>query len=87
MIFRTGGKFYRGATAVEIARALERDAADYPYPGQTIRQFLLWSLNQLRDHVPPRELDLSDRLDDEALAFSYLCLRDEYDVGEITVEW
>ena len=87
MIFRTGGKYYRGATAVEIARALERDAADYPYPGQTIRQFLLWSLNRLRDHVPPRELDLSDRLDDEALAFSYLCLCDEYDVGELTVEW
>ena len=87
MIFRTGGKYYRGANAVEVARALERDATGYPYPGQNIRQFLLWSLNRLRDHVPPRELDLSDRLDDEALAFSYLCLCDEYDVGELTVEW
>jgi hypothetical protein len=86
VIFRTGGKDYRGATAVEVARALERDAVDYPYPGQTIRQFFLWSLNQLRDRVPPRELDLSDRLDDEALAFSYLCLCDEYDAGELTVE-
>ena len=86
MIFRTGGKFYRGATAVEIARALERDAADYPRPGQTLRQFLLWSLNHLLDRVPPRELDLSDRLDDEALALSYLCLCDEYDAGELTVE-
>jgi hypothetical protein len=87
VIFRIGGKDYYGATAVEIARALERDAANYPYPGQTIRQFLLWSLNRLRDHVPPRELDLSDRLDDEALAFSYLCLCDEYDAGELIVEW
>jgi hypothetical protein len=87
VIFRTGGKDYRGVTAVEIARALERDAADYPYPGQTIRQFLLWSLDRLRDHVPPRELDLSDRLDDEVLAFSYLCLCDEYESGELTVEW
>jgi hypothetical protein len=68
-------------------RALERDAADSPYPGQTVRQFLLWSLDRLRDHVPPRELDLSDRLDDEAIAFSYLCLCDEYDAGELTVEW
>ena len=87
MIFRTGGKDYRGETAVEVARALERDAADYTYPGQTIRQFLLWSLNRLRDHIPPRELDLSDRLDDEALALSYLCLCDEYDAGELIVEW
>ena len=87
MIFRTGGKDYREVTAVEVARALERDAADYPYPGQTVRQFLLWSLDRLRDHVPPRELDLSDRLDDEALAFSYLCLCDEYDTGKLTVEW
>lgn len=87
MIFRTGGKYYRGATAVEIARALERDAGDYTHPGQTIRQFLLWSLDRLRDRVPPRELDLSDRLDDEALAFSYLCLCDEYGAGELIVEW
>jgi hypothetical protein len=85
VIFRTGGKDYRGANAVEVARALERDAADYPYPGQTVRQFLLWSLDRLRDQVPPRELDLSDRLDDEALAFSYLCLCDEYDAGELIV--
>jgi hypothetical protein len=86
MIFQIDGKSYRGASAVEIVRALERDAADYSYPGQMVRQFLLWSLSRLRDRVPPRELALSDRLDDEALAFSYLCLCDEYGVGELLVD-
>ena len=86
MIFLSGEKRYRGESAIEIVRELERDAADYPYRGQSIRQFLFWSLGKLRAHVPPRELDLSDRLDDEALALSYLCLCDEYDAGELIVE-
>jgi hypothetical protein len=33
--------------------------------------------------VPPRDLDLSDRLEDETLALGYLLLLDEYDVGKI----
>lgn len=85
MNFHIDGKSYRGASAVEIVRTLERDAADYPYPGQMLRRFLLWSLDRLRDRVPPREMALSDRLDDETLAFSYLCLRDEYGAGELLV--
>lgn len=87
MIFLIDGKNYRGESALEIVQALEQDATDYPHRGQPIRQFMLWSLNQLGDRVPPRELDLSDRLEDEALALSYLCLRDEYDAGELIVEW
>ena len=86
MIFLIDGKNYRGESALEIVQALEQDAADYPHRGRPIRQFMLWSLNQLGDRVPPRELDLSDRLEDEALALSYLCLRDEYDAGELIVE-
>ncbi|HEV2913774.1 MAG TPA: hypothetical protein VGX92_10895 [Pyrinomonadaceae bacterium] len=86
MIFQIDGKNYQDESALAIVHALEQEAMDYPHRGRPIRQFMLWSLNQLRDCVPPRELDLSDRLDDEALAFSYLCLCDEYDVGELTVE-
>jgi hypothetical protein len=86
LLFQSGGQSYRGESAIEIVRGLERAAADYPYRGQSIRQFLLWSLDKLGDKVHPRELDLSDRLDEEALAFSYLCLCDEYDAGELIVE-
>lgn len=86
MIFHINGKNYRGESALEIVHALEQDATDYPHRGRPIRQFMLWSLNQLGDRVPPRELALSDRLEDEALALSYLCLRDEYDAGELLVD-
>ena len=86
MIFLIDGKKYRGESAIEIVQALEQDAFDYPHRGGPIRQFMLWSLNQLGDRVPPRELDLSDRLEDEALALSYLCLRDEYDAGELFID-
>ena len=83
MIFQVGGKDYRGASATEIVRALELDTPDYPCQGQPLRQFLLWSLNKLGDKLPARELDLSDRLPDEALALNYLYLRDEYGAGEL----
>jgi hypothetical protein len=53
-------------------------------PGRTLRQFLLDSLEQLRDRVPLRELDVSDRLGDEMLALSYLYLRDEFGAGELS---
>ena len=83
MIFLINGKNYRGESAIEIVHALEQDASDYPHHGRPIRQFMLWSLDQLGDRVPPRELDLSERLEDEALALSYLCLRDDYGAGEL----
>jgi hypothetical protein len=86
MIFLIDGKNYRGESALEIVHALEQDATDYPHRGRPISQFMLWSLIQLGDLVPPRELDLSDRLEDEALALSYLCLRDEYGAGELFVD-
>jgi len=83
MIFQVGGKDYSGESATEILRALEIDTPDYPSPGQPLREFLLWSLDRLGDKLPARELDLSDRLPDEALALSYLYLRDEYGAGEL----
>jgi len=33
-----------------------------------------------------RELDLARRVSDQTLAFSYLCLLDKYDIGQLTVE-
>ena len=83
MVFRVRRRIYRGASAVEVVRALERDAADYPHRGHAIRRFLLWSLAELGSTVPPREADLSATLEDEELALSYLCLLDEYGAGEL----
>jgi hypothetical protein len=83
MTFQFKGKKYRGASALDIVRALELDAQDYPHRGQSVRQFLLWSLERLNNRLPPRDLDLSDRLEDDALALSYLYLRDEYGAGKL----
>lgn len=83
MVFRVGGKEYRGASALEIVHALRRDGARGDDAEISLRQFLLDSLEQLRDRIPPRELDVSDRLDDEMLALSYLYLRDEFGAGEL----
>ena len=83
MIFRVGDKEYRGATALEVVRALQRDEAGVGPESQPLREFLLFSLSRLGDCVPPRELDVSHRLGDETLALGYLCLRDEYGAGEL----
>src|ERR1041384_6695003 len=83
VIFQVGDTDYRGESATEIVRAIELDTPDYICQGQPLRHFLLWSLNQLGDKLPARELDLSDRLSDEALALSDLYLRDEYGAGEL----
>lgn len=85
MTFQFKGKKYRGASALDIVRELESDAEDYPHRGQSVRKFLLWSLERLNNRLPPRDLDLSVRLEDEALALSYLYLRDEYGAGKLTV--
>lgn len=83
MIFRTGLKRYCGTSATEIVRQMECEAAQYPYEGGTLHQFLNWSLAQLSDRIPPRELDLSAQLNEETLALSYLCLLEEYKLGEL----
>ena len=86
LTFQFNGKKYRGASALDIVRALESDAEDYPRRGQSVRHFLLWSLERLCHRLPPRDLDLSDRLEDDALALSYLYLRDEYGAGKFLME-
>ena len=83
MKFRYNGKEYLGSSASDVVRALERDAEDYPGRGESIRDFLRWSLEHLGDSLPPRDLDLSNRLADDELALNYLYLRDEYGAGEL----
>ena len=83
--FEYKGKKYRGSSALEVVRALESDAALYPHRGQSVRQFLIWSQEQLHDRLPARDQDISDRLGDDELALSYLYLRDEYGAGKLSV--
>jgi len=83
MIFRLNEKEVSGTSAVNVVRALEREDKEYQHCGGSIRQYLSWSLNQLGGSVPARDLDVSDRLEDEALALAYLVLLDEYGMGEL----
>ena len=83
MIFRLRGKEIERRSALEVVRALELDDKDYLNGGAPIRQYLTWSINQLRGSVPARDLDMSCRLEDESLALAYLLLLDECNVGEI----
>jgi hypothetical protein len=83
MMFRIGKKEYSGSSALEIIEALRRDTMGAQDQGLSMRQFLLWSLGQLSDRIPLRELDVSDKLSNEMIALSYLYLRDEYGAGEL----
>lgn len=83
MVFRTGTKRYCGASATEIIREMERDAAEYPGKGGTLHQFLEWSLARLGDRIPLRELDLNSQLSEDTLALSFLCLLEEYRLGDL----
>lgn len=85
MIFRFADKEYRGATAVEIVQQLAGDARGFAASGgNALNEFLNWSVKQFGDRLPPREMEISDRLNDEALARNYLLMRDEYQLGELT---
>ena len=70
---------------MDIVRSMEQDAENYPSRGRSIRHFLRWSLESFGDRLPPRDLDLSDRLEENELALSYLCLREEYGVGQLSI--
>lgn len=86
MIFRFNGKQYTGATAIEIIAQMERDDAEYvaSQTDGTISEFVRWSLKNLSDRLPPRELDLSNaRVSDEIQAHGYLSLRHDYGIGEL----
>ena len=82
MIFWMDSTSYAGSSAIEIIRKIERDTTEYVQEG-TVRDFIAWSLLRLNDQLPLRELALSDRVTDETLALSYLCLLDQYELGEL----
>jgi len=86
MVFRIDKKEYRGNTAMDIVRALESDAQEYPHRGQPVERFLRWSLESLSRQIPPRDLHLSRRVKAEELALNYLCLRDEYGAGQFRID-
>jgi hypothetical protein len=81
MNFRVGQKEYHGTSAVEIIGALKQDTLGERSQRLSFRQFLLWSLSQLDNQIPSRELDVSDKLSDEVVALNYLYLRDDYGAG------
>jgi hypothetical protein len=81
MNFRVGKKQYSGNSAVEIIKALQEDVLRDRSQRLSLRQFLLWSLAQLDNQIPTRELDISDKLSDEVVALNYLYLRDDYGAG------
>lgn len=81
MILIYKDKKYGGENAVEIVRAVERDAAGYTTRGASVQDFLTWSLEQMADLIPMRELDVSPHLSDETIAFNYLCLLESYGIA------
>lgn len=83
MIFVYEGKEYKGATAIEIVRGMEQDVKLCRDGRFTVRKFIGNSLARMADRIHLRELDAGAHLPDEALAFSYLCLLDEYGVGRL----
>ena len=83
MKFRHCGREFSGASALEIVDALQLDMMGEQHQRLSVRQFLLWSLAQLSDRIPLRELDVSDKLSNEMVALNYLYLRDEYGAGEL----
>ena len=81
MLFRIGEKEYSGQSAVDIVDALKSDMPDGEQINLSVREYILWSMSQLSDRIPLRELDVSDKLSNEMLALNYLLLRDEYGAG------
>jgi hypothetical protein len=83
MRFRIDGTEYAGASALDIVEAMRREASRKGHECPTPLEFLRRAHAELRERVPARELDVSERLSDDTLALSYLCLCDEYGVGEL----
>lgn len=84
MLFRIGEKEYFGESAMDIVHALQLDLLGEQRQQLSLREFLRWSMSQLRNRIPLRELDISDKLNNETLALNYLYLRDEYGAGELS---
>ena len=83
MVFLFENEMYSGDSAVEILRKIECDSKEYLRRGESLHDFLAWSLERLGDRVPVRELLLTDSLSEETVTLSYLCLLDQYGLGEL----
>jgi hypothetical protein len=84
MLFRIGAREYSGKSAVDIVDALKLDMTEGEHQNLSVRDFIVWSMSQLSDRIPLRELDVSDKLNNEMLALNYLLLRDEYGAGALS---
>ena len=84
MLFRIGEREYSGESAVDIVDALKTDMPEGEQQQLSLREFIVWSMSQLNDRIPLRELDVSDKLSNEMLALNYLLLRDEYGAGALS---
>lgn len=84
MIFRYEGREYSGSNSVDIVEQLAGDEHGFAARhGRVVPEYLRWSLDKLADRLPPREMELSERHDDEALARNYLLMCAEYQIGEL----
>jgi len=84
MVFFYKGKQYLGETAIEIVRQMALDADWRPRQGDLIRDYLRTELAGLSDRIHLRDLDLGRHHSEELLAFNYLCLLDEYNIGHLS---
>jgi len=85
MIFLFGNKKYVAANASTIVFEMAREEQFELAGEHSVRDFLIAEVGKLADEVHPRELDFKRHLSDEALAFNYLCLLDEYSFGKLIV--
>jgi hypothetical protein len=65
MLFRIDEKEYTGKSAVDIVDALKSDMPGGELKYLSLREFILWSMSELSDRIPLRELDISDKLSNE----------------------
>jgi hypothetical protein len=84
MILLYEGREYEGATAVEVVRALARDSAVAEHEEEEVRAYVEGALARLADSVHLRELATARHLSEEAIAFNFLCLLDEYGIGRFS---
>lgn len=82
MEFCFQGKTYVGESASDILEALRKGNGGSDKT-ESLRGFIRRSFEKLKDTVPNRDLQITERLDDETLARYFLCLCDEYGEGKL----
>jgi hypothetical protein len=82
MVLRYGGRDYEAETATEIVLALARDSS--ASERADVRAYVERALARLADAVHPRERAIPRHVPEEAIAFNFLCLLDEYGIGRFS---